>query len=1215
MQKFTVIDIRQELAVAQTAASIVVNNEIMGKGSSDNLVFNVATSDLEKALVENPGLELMAAPLDVIHVCCLEKDSQKLAAGLFELTECPIIATIKAKDWVRYLNRVSTLLLGTYLVSAIAKAQTDLKDLPADYLKNKYGVETFDEVAKLLVDSNLGSTYSNLVSRMFSTSAAIQSYKPMYNKPNPGGIGVINIDSQKIKSALNSLISEKSDRNYTTEEDTVILVVNPNMVLVKASNLFSSIYARDEANGAIKVDNLLAQLFSECEEPAVITSCFSCPKVLGNCYESLAKEHNLVDNSDLLNPFRHFTVNAYSIIEKERKSSAKPLLNAFGKEVITTPAVWNALQRHVTTTNLISEELVEEVIKNIISSLSTLGFTYIKPSRCVPADELLSNAFRSVDVMEVDLSDKSIESNSLHWKSLSDNRKLATEFRKEYCDNCMLKNPCLEVNRGKINHRCREFLPDTTGSKDKLSGKHLISSESEIGAELEKSITSTIKYIESEYKNNAKIYKSIFYLPGSKIYLIKFNNWICDHLIVTDITHEDLLIKSGATFQRLVSNTLDRVETYVDGKSMGYHFAEGVRNPLNKRSEETITKDYKFLTRHEFCWYSKNSPIGLNNILVPRDKSTSGWLVRLSMARSSSYGNSVYKSLYVDLDVALASVITPLGSIGQGKAMSDSGYIAVSGNSNNISGVDTSRYLGRYFNSDKATDEIPQNSKPSSLKIQYWFLEDGFTADSIVNRSMLDSLAAMRKPVLDKKCLSKYLYITANAGLVSYFDSKTAGFGNSSEAAQTYNTILKIYPGIGLVSSSAVENRSNLSTSNISELVDCSRIEISYTTDSKVVTKRADNISSMINQSMSWVLRDAMTAWNFGAHHTSMGTIKLTPPASSLVDSILTTCYAGPNRLAPNDRKIRDTLANNSGYSKPDPHNVPVLVTLNGYENFANSSTLITKFVEDRSDDKFSTDNCHILFESYRSDKSKKSGSRIKVMHLDCVNGKIKYVPVTPVKTYIDTKANTFKNSEEIESLCHKLSNDSYKAIVDNILNQVKASCAIEANTSDSVAVLRSMIQSSVPGDPVSAYSIISRTGGNSNSLNLAYGKLYESGKVRVKVSAYRLPVCAVIYNEHGIIVDKLLSRSGTTSAASYMPDSKSLNIPISITEKERWGYHKNYSKFLGTIFMPTMDSVRINVAMSRQFLKLAYARDRIISAHRHSVLNRCINIVSGAHV
>jgi hypothetical protein len=1214
MQKFTVIDIRQELAVAQTAASIVVNNEVIGKGSSDNIVFNVATSDLEKALVDNPGLELMAAPLDVIHVCCLEKDSQKLATGLFQLTECPIIATIKAKDWVRYLNRVSTLLLGTYLVSAIAKAQTDLKDLPKDYLKNKYGVETFDEVAKLLVDSNLGSTYSNLVSRMFSTSAAIQSYKPMYNKPNPGGVSVVNIDSQKIKSALNSLISEKADRNYTTEEDTVILVVNPNMVLVKASNLFSSIYARDEANGAIKVDNLLAQLFSECEEPAVITSCFSCPKVLGNCYESLAREHNLVDNSELLNPFRNLTVNAQLLIDKERKASSKPLLNAFGKQVTTSPAVWNALQRHVTTTGIMSENLVKEVINNVITSLTTLGFTYIKPSRCVPADELLSNAFRSVDVMEVDLSDSSIESNSLHWKSLSDNRKLATEFRKEYCDNCMLKNPCLEANNGKINARCREFLPDTAGSKDRLSGKHLINSESEIVAELEKSIDSKIKYIESEYKNNATIYKSIFYLPGSRIYLTKYNGWVCDHILVTDITHEDLLLKSGATFQRLVSNTLDRVETYVDGKSMGYHFAEGARNPLNKRSKETIDKEYNFLSRYEFAWYAKNSPIGLNNILVPRNKNTSGWLVRLSMARSSQYGNSVYKSLYVDLDVALASVLTPLGSIGQGKCMSDSGYIAVSGNSNNISGVDTSRYLGRYFNSDKATDEIPKNSNPSSLKIQYWFLEDGFTADSIVNKSMLDSLAALKKPVIDKKCLSKYLYITANAGLLSYFDSKTAGFGNSSEVAQTYNTVVKIYPGIGLVSSSAVENRSNLATSNISDLVDCSRIEISYTTDSKVVTKRADNVSSMFNQSMSWVLRDAMTAWNFGSHHTSMGTIKLTQPASSLVDSIISTCYTGANGIAPNDRNIRDTLTNNSGYSKSDSHNVPVSVTLNGYENFANSSTLITKVVEDKADDKFSTDNCHILFESYKSNKPKKYGSRIKIMHLDCVGGKIKYVPVTPITTYVDTTANVFRNSKEVESLCHKLSNDSYKTIIDNILAQVRVSCGIESTTSDSVLVLRNMIQSSVPGDPVSAYSVITRTGGNSNTLNLAYGKMYESGKVRVKLSAYRLPVCAVIYNENGDIVDKILSKSGT-SAASYMPDSKSLNIPLSITEKERWGYIKNYSKFLGTVFMPTMDSVRINVAMSRKFIKLAYDRDRIITSTRYNILNKCVNMISGAHV
>jgi hypothetical protein len=1211
MEKFTVIDIRQELTIAQVAASIVVNKEAIGTGAADNLLFNVAPEDIEKELDSNPNTELIATPLDVIYVCCLEKDSEKIASSLFKLTECTIIATIKVEDWIKYLKKVSTILLGGYLISAISKAQADLQSLPADYLESKYGVKTFDEVAKLLVDSNLSSTYTSMVSRMFPSQASVQSYTPHYSRSNPGGVGVVNLDSQKLKSALGSLISENSRGTYTTEESTVILVANPNMVLVKAHNLFSSIYARDEANGAIKVDSLLAQLFSECEEPSVISSCFSCPKVMGNCYESLAKEHNLTDDSKLLNPFRGYTISASSILSREKSSNKKPALNAFGKQIRTYPAMWDGLQRQIIATDMISDDDIEKVTSNMISSLTSLGFSYVKPSMCIPSDKLINNAFRKVDSIEVDLSESSLESNSLHWRSLAETRKAAYKFRKVHCENCALRNPCLDANKGKINYRCKEFLEDTEGASSRLSCRNTIEEETANGIKLEKSISDVIKRIVSEYGDSGIVYKSIYYLPGSKIYLTNSTSWSGDYVVITDIVHEDILVESKAPFHRLVRNTLDKVEGYIDGKSVGYHFAEGIRNPLNRRAGETLSVENKLIMpRYELSWYTKSSPIGLNNILLPKNKSTSGWLARVSLVRcAGAYGSSVYTSLYVDLDVALASVLTPLSSIGQGRALSDSGYMALHKDDKSITGVDSHTYMSRYFRSDKATQDFA--CKKGDLTMQYWFLEDGYTADSFLNKSMLDSLSYFKKPFLDKKCLYKYLYITANSGLMGYFDSTSGGFGGSKEATATYNTIVKIYPGTGLVSCSAVENISQLSTSNISELVNCSRLDISHTSDDKVVTKKSDSPASILNQSMSWILRDSTTAWNFGIMHTCMGTVKLTTPATNLVTSILNCCYPKDVRTA-SERKIRDSLLNKPKPSETNGYCLPVSLDESYMHNLSTTLSVSTGTVDAF---KFDTDKCCILLESYRSEKSKRNGSKIKIMHLDLVDGKLKYVPVTPHTTYVDTTAKMFSGSKEVDDLCHKLSSQKYGDIVDETIKHINSITCAEATSTDSISVIRNMLESSVPGNPELAYSVISRAAGNSRAANLAYKKLYKSGKVRVKISAYKFPVCAVIYDEHGNIVDKLLSKPWTSSAASYIPSAKSINIPTSITSKDRGGFYSSYGKFIGGTFMPSMDSVRLNVALSREFIKLAYSRERMLVSDRLSVLNKCVSIISGAQI
>lgn len=1210
MEKFTVIDIRQELTIAQVAASIVVNKEAIGTGSADNLLFNVAPEDVEKELARNPKAELIAAPLDVIYVCCLEKDSEKIASSLFKLTECTIIATIKAEDWIKYLKKVSTILLGGYLISAISKAQADLQNLPSDYLESKYGVKTFDEVAKLLVDSNLSSTYTSMVSRMFPSQASVQSYTPHYSRSNPGGVGVVNLDSQKLKSALGSLISEKSSGNSTTEESTVILVANPNMVLVKAHSLFSSIYARDEANGAIKVDSLLAQLFSECEEPSVISSCFSCPKVMGNCYESLAKEHNLTDDSKLLNPFRRYTINANSILSSEKSSNKKPALNAFGKQIRTYPAMWDGLQRKIIATDMISDADIEKVTANMVSSLTSLGFSYVKPSRCIPSEQLVNNSFRKIDSLEVDLTESSIESNSLHWNNLAETRKAAYRFKKAHCENCALRNPCLDANKGKINYRCREFLEDTEGASSRLSGRNTVEEEMATGANLEKSISGAIKRIVSEYRDSGIVYKSIFYLPGSKIYLTNSTGWSGDYVVVTDIVHEDILIQSKSPFQRLIRNTLDKVEAYIDGKSVGYHFAEGIRNPLNKRADETLRAEYKHMARYELSWYTKGSPIGVNNIFLPKNKNTSGWLARVSIVSGNgAYGRSVYTSLYVDLDVVLASVLTPLSSIGQGRSLSDSGYMALHKNNKSITGVDSHSYMSRYFRSDKAIQDFA--CKNGDLTIQYWFLEDGYTADSFLNKSMLDSLACFKKPFLDRKCLQKYLYITANSGLIGYFDSTSGGFGGSKEATKTHNTIIKIYPGTGLVSCSAVENISPLSTSNISELVNCSRLEISHTSDDNVVTKKSNSSAAILNQSMSWILRDATTAWNFGAIHSSMGTIKSTTPAINLITSILNCCYPNDVR-ATSERKIRDSLLNKPEPAVANGYCLPVSLDESYMHNL--TSTLFTS-TDVVGDSKFDSDKCCILLESYRSGKSKNNGSRIKVMHLDLADGKLKYVPVTPYATYIDTTAKLFSGSKEVNDLCHKLSAQKYGAIISETIKEINSIANTEATSTDSASVIRNMLESSVPGDPELAYSIISRAAGNSISANLAYKKLYKSGKVRVKVSSYKLPVCAVVYDENGNIVDKLLSKPVTSSIANYIPSSRSTNIPVSVNSRDRFGFYTSYSKFVGGTFMPSMDSVRLNVALSREFIKLAYSRERMLVSDRLSVLNKCVSIISGAPI
>lgn len=1200
--KFTVLDMSEELNKAQLKAIAILNKEVLGDGLKDSTLFNVPSEIIDSAISASPDTELVVSPLDVVHVACLVDDAEKMANTMFKVSNTGnVIGVLTADKWLKYLGKITSIMLAAYIASTMRKANTQGRDLTPDMLENLYGdgVKTISSAANLAV-GNLSGTYESLIgsayrysSRTFQIKRGWQSQSTDSNFSNAS---TLLMDDDSIKHHLNELLSSSPlDPSRGSVKDTVILVMNPKLVMVKCEDLFQRIFVRDSTNTAMPADSVLAQLYSQCLEPAVISSCYNCSKVTGSCYESLAQDNGvdwMLESSELFNKVSINRVKAETLISADksvgRRSSNQKLV---GK---TASALWSSLSSYSQNTSG-SAEYIGEVVEAIIGSISSEGYEYIKPSKAINysnnvefgEDRVLP--FSKPDPTKVSLSDTTLENNKKYREAQISTRMKRAKFKREYCSNCSIQYACVEYHNGKVNTNCMDTIGHRIESGDAVDPSILSTdkipvkkySEAEIEA-----INYGVKHISSNRNKDTDIvHKAVFYLPGTTIG--STCNWSRDYFLATEVVHENMLKASGVAYTKLVRGKPSTTEVWAGG-NLKYSVCYEGPGAYNKQ----IDKDYPTLRSWNMESILKDSAIGGTNYLLPVDKELSGWLVRLTIVNSndSMRTDTYHRSIYVDLQVVLESTTCPLVSfVNSRNTISESGLPDDLWSELGLSVVGADLLISGYRHTQgtlatNAVSRVYGTSGGVDHSVKMWFFKDGVTSEDIYGLSLLEAYRKVKSPYFDKKALTRYFSIAASGGLCGYYDL-TGSFGHSSRSVASHATITKIHPGTGMVSSLLYQNHYR-PKSNFDYMISGDILSTALTNDEKVLTKKAETSYSMMSQSLSWIGRNNKLSWQYG-YWSGAGHVKGSEVLSSVKDSLIQGTQLAEKE--PNDRNIASAVKSwySNGTSKGVVTGPPA------YRHVSDKTAGLFVY-EPSADmpDNFTSSIGSVVIESYKSNTNKKALPKINEMHVADVNGKIKFVSTKPsrvVGDYVGKNICGGKLPDELDDFIASLSS-TYGGLISHIedsLTKSNPDVLDNRKNTSAYAVIRDMLESTIPGEPQDVAESFSRVvmHASGKTAYSQYVRSYYSNKIRSRICVYPTVVTAIITDKAtGKVLDRFSSGVGTTMAV-FAPSEKSRNKQLMAFNKERQ-YRKGFGKFYGPVYMTTDEDVARNISICSELMK-----------------------------
>ncbi len=1191
-KKFTILDMSDVLRKSQSKATILLNKGVTGEGLRDALVFNTPEATLESLVEADSSISFLASPIDVAYVACLESDAEDMANTMFKLSDSGnVIGVIQADRWVEYLSKVTSILLQAHLQQQGYKAGSQIAELDWSKVTEEYGpsVTTVNSLTNVALGSDLSSQYNGLINSAYSYPypsflTSKQTSSRAQNQPYMAGMPMVN--TEDIKRELHSLMRNplhlnSSDNNkYRESESTVILVVNPKLILVKTDSLFSRMFIRDSVGCAMPADSLLTDLFSRCEEPAVLTSCYSCPKVLGNCYESLVEDSGLpefLEYSEVFNSVSSSKISLRDILDIS-KGTTFPMTSGTSN---TMPALWSPIGISRDYKSL-TKEVVKELIESTAKLLQDSGYEYVSSYKAV--DHANRQAFSKIDPREVDLSAESLEACRDYLGHIYDKASDTRKFKKEYCSVCIVAPHCKDIFEGAVNRNCKNSILDEDSLLNKTSGKKLSPSVLSDASNLIKlpsdavksAIANSVRELRKDSnKDSGILYKAMFYLPGTNI--ATTYRWGADRLVITDIVKEELLQVSGCLYTKLVRGSIDTVEVRL-GSELKYTKSPSDSHTNTSRS---LSSSFPSIKDYHLTSIVLDSAIGGNNCFLPRRKETAGWVARVCLVCRSTdahSNDSAMKSVYVDLDVALSSVTCFAGSLGSGTSITSSGYETASSKTRTAVGI----HPGASYNDCNYRAESYLNKTAGvsdSIKVKLWFLNEGVTTEDIHGASLLDCLPKFKKVFFDKKAVQKYLRVVSSGGLLGFYTIK-GGFGTSSKSCISGATITNIYPGTGMISSVAWQNRSSRSSSNLDSLLCLSRLEFSWTEDTRVVLQKATSRASLNSQSLSWISSRSKSGWHYSLFHSSMGSKRGAVIPDTLSDAIADTNphlaleYGHASTVFSNAISMMLSTSRKPGLKT----NLPPFVRLyssktSGLFKYKRNSELL---------DNLESESSSLVIESYKSRGRRKENPRIKIMHADIVGSSIRFVNTKPSEVVGDYESRNI-SIESLDSSIQAMVDDiasGYEELISGVMAEVKVSKPdIFERYSDITAsqIIKSMIVDTIPGEPKDTTSIYLRSNGKSALRD--YIRAYWSGKVRSRICFYETPVCAVVYNSNtGEVLDKISTEVGSQSLAVYIPSVRGKRYtPILSLSEDRQGHYFGYRKFSDRVFMRTDNDVEIN--------------------------------------
>ena len=695
------------------------------------------------------------------------------------------------------VNKVVDMLIEEGLASVIGTTTFSRWSKYIGYCIDAVKVNYVNSAYTLVESGNL--EHKNDVSTSISNSSGVYSIHKQYRQ----------LSQSSLSAAIRAKNNVESAPYWQDSDDTIMLLLDPQLVICKDNKVFDSMYIVSDAE-ALKGDSLLSDLFNnECVEPGAITEygCLSCP-MAGDCLNSLMTKAGISPGKSSTHSAKVSEI--YQTILSARDN------NKLDTEVVSRLRALK-LPRQVTEENhsnnsyleIISAmyagrtpltDRIQERIDSIKSALGKLQLEFVSPSLTMDK----SYSFEKLDCNKIQINDSNINDTISIRKKVLNKSKDSISFSKSKCSKCSIKKSC-KAYYGSVDTSCKGAV-----SKNDLS---------KLQYTLESSYSSVINTAISELEFNKEVYKAIFYLSG-----YEGNGFTISQIV------PDSLVKKSA--DRIYNSILDKSSvsgsSLTQGNPQTKYLAEGLLGSTGavvERSTNVIRPlallniDCPELSTHIKSinnptldnWYSyranrilqslQENGILYHNTVAGHAGPYSGWKARIALHPRGDYGRLGDLTIYVDLDVVLKAI--PI-------------YDTIFNvNCNGLAFEYSNLYSGKRvltldslaFGSGKRWEDTmflwanrvaSRNSKDFSDPVYAkLFHRNNYTSSR--QRYAFEDIPNLKDVLFDRKSLTKYFMLHAGGAPITASMTRAA-FGNISsvDSYTPVNSVL-LMPGTGRV--------------------------------------------------------------------------------------------------------------------------------------------------------------------------------------------------------------------------------------------------------------------------------------------------------------------------------------------------------------------------------------------------------------------------------
>ena len=384
-----------------------------------------------------------------------------------------------------------------------------------------------------------------------------------------------------------------------TNTGTVAILINPQLVVASASNLFKRTWIR-MGNELLEADSLLSNSFVACDQFESITKlCITCKYSLGECMDYTA---NIAGYPGLnISNSANYSSEGYSV-----------------KDIISETAISEKIvQKSIDRANSIVKKLSLEE-----SLMCKYGLKYVKPVLAIIDSNTM---LKSPNIANVSLSEENVLNNIEIRKGINDTIAKTRKHKSKECSKCSIKETCYS------NNSYKEFLKEScTGAVS--PPKNVIDTSSVL----------------SLLKDSKDVYKYMVYLPGTKLEKTIASNSYSNHLnrirpwasvTVASVTHATLVKADENTYIiKSIKELSDLVKTPKDYCSRTGNYRWSTKGLSDALSSHTTA--------------NRVIEIGSHNKHEHSDILTSSWVCRLAFA-GYAFNNISEITVYLSLPIVL----------------------------------------------------------------------------------------------------------------------------------------------------------------------------------------------------------------------------------------------------------------------------------------------------------------------------------------------------------------------------------------------------------------------------------------------------------------------------------------------------------------------------------------------------------------------------------